>query len=172
MELMWRVRRIWNRPLQLLARFLPGAATVRPALHRLRGVKIYGKVFIGEDVIIENEHPERVEIHEGTHIGLRSVILAHFRGEGRVIIHKNVIIAIQSTIFAFSGETIEIGEGAGVGACSLVRRSVPPHIFVAGSPASPKMRITVPFGFETGYEEYRKGLVNLTEEERKALGRA
>ena len=68
-----------------MARFLPGATTLRPFLHKLRGVKIYGKVFIGDDVYIENEHPECVEIHEGVQIVLRTNIIAHFRGTGKII---------------------------------------------------------------------------------------
>jgi len=41
-----------NRILHLLARFGPGATTLRPFLHKLRGVKIHGKVFIGDDVYL------------------------------------------------------------------------------------------------------------------------
>ena len=60
-----------NRILHLIARFGPGATTFRPYLHKLRGVKIYGNVFIGDDVYLENEYPEAVEIHDGAGIALR-----------------------------------------------------------------------------------------------------
>jgi len=58
-------RRISNRILHLMARFLPGSKSLRPFLHGLRGVKIHGTVFIGDDVYLENEYPECVEIHDG-----------------------------------------------------------------------------------------------------------
>jgi hypothetical protein len=44
--------RIINRILHLMARNLPGSMTVRPFLHRLRGVKIQKNVWIGDDVYI------------------------------------------------------------------------------------------------------------------------
>ena len=53
------LRRIFNRILHSLVQSLPGAKSVRPFLHRLRGVKIYGDVFIGDEVYIENEYPMR-----------------------------------------------------------------------------------------------------------------
>ena len=55
------LRRIANRILGLVARWAPGATTVRPFLHRLRGVRITGRVFIGDDVYMENEYPECIE---------------------------------------------------------------------------------------------------------------
>jgi acetyltransferase-like isoleucine patch superfamily enzyme len=79
---------VFSRFLHLLARFAPGARTLRPFLHRLRGVKIGKNVFIGEDVYIDNMHPEDVEIHEGATIALRSIIMSHFRERGKVIIEK------------------------------------------------------------------------------------
>ena len=54
------LRRCSNRVLGLLARILArGMKSAAPLLHRLRGVKITGKVFIGDDVYIENEYPRR-----------------------------------------------------------------------------------------------------------------
>jgi hypothetical protein len=72
----------------MIARFGSGATTFRPYLHKLRGVKIYGNVFIGDDVYLEYEYPEAVEIHDGAGIALRSTIIAHYRGPGKIIIGK------------------------------------------------------------------------------------
>jgi len=44
------LRGSFNRILHLMARLGPGATTIRPFLHKIRGVKIYGNVFIGDDV--------------------------------------------------------------------------------------------------------------------------
>ncbi len=46
------LRGSFNRILHLMARFGPGATTLRPFLHKLRGVKIHGKVFIGDKLLI------------------------------------------------------------------------------------------------------------------------
>lgn len=54
------LRRLLHRMLHILARFLPGAISLGPFLHKLRGVKIEGAVFIGNDVYLENEYPERL----------------------------------------------------------------------------------------------------------------
>ena len=72
-------RRVCNRLLHQLARSLPGASSLRPFLHRLRGVKIHGKVYIGDDVYLENEYPECIEIHDEVQIGLRTTVIAHTR---------------------------------------------------------------------------------------------
>lgn len=104
-----------NRILHLMARFGPGATTLRPFLHKLRGVKIYGKVFIGDDVYLENAHPECIEIHDGAQIVLRTNIIAHFRGAGKIIIGKNVWIGMCCNIAASPGQILNIGEGAAVG---------------------------------------------------------
>ena len=104
-----------NRILHLMARFGPGSTTLRPLLHKLRGVKIHGKVFIGDDVYLENAHPECIEIHDGDQIVLRSNLIAHFRGTGKIIIGKNVWIGMCCNIASTPGQTLIIGEGAVVG---------------------------------------------------------
>src|SRR5207302_1742011 len=45
-------RGAFNRILHLLCRVLPGATNLRPFLHRLRGVRIEGRVSIGDDVTL------------------------------------------------------------------------------------------------------------------------
>lgn len=166
------LRHLVNFTLQRIAMGVPGATTLRPFLHRLRGVKIHGTVFIGEDVMIESEHPELVEIGDGSAIAMRSIVFAHFKGCGRVIIGEHVHIAPNSVIGAFKGETLVIGDGAAVGISSVVRKSVPPGIFVAGAPARAKMRISVPYTLDGSYEEFRDGMVRLSAEERRTLDEA
>jgi acetyltransferase-like isoleucine patch superfamily enzyme len=152
------IKRGGNRFLHLLARFLPGATTLRPSLHRARGVKIHGRIFIGEEVYIESEYPECVEIHDGAQIALRATIMAHFRGTGYVMIGKNAWVGPHSLISAHPGQTLKIGEGSVVGASSLVLKDVPPHTFVAGVPAKPIARVTVPMTLDATYEDFKKGL--------------
>ncbi len=152
------VRGAFSRILHLLARFGPGATSLRPRIHRLRGVKIYGNVFIGDDVYLENAHPEAIEIHDGAQIVLRTTIVGHFRGAGRIIIGKNVWIGACCTIAAGHGQTLTIGEGAVLAAGAVVTKDVPPFTFVAGVPAKPKMKVTVPMTLQTTLEEFKAGL--------------
>ena len=148
-----------NRILHLMARLGPGASTLRPFLHKLRGVKIHGKIFIGDDVYLENAHPECIEIYGGVQIALRTTIISHFRGPGRIIIGKNVWIGMCCSIATTPGQTLTIGEGSVVGMNSTVTRDVPPFTFVIGSPAKPKYKVTVPMTLETNFEDWKNGLI-------------
>ncbi len=129
------VRGVFNRILHIIVRFSPGATSIRPFLHKLRGVKIYGKVFIGDDVYIENEHPECVEINDEAQIVLRTIIMAHFRGAGKIIIGKKVWVGAGCIIAASTGQTLTIGEGSVLAAGAVVTKDVPPWSVAAGNPA-------------------------------------
>lgn len=157
---MHMVRRIINRVLHLIARFSPGRTTIRPFLHKLRGVKIYGEVFIGDDVYIENEHPECVEMHDGAQIALRSTIIAHHKGPGRVIIGRNACIFAGCIVAASSKQILTIGEGAVLAAGSVVTKDVTPFTMVGGVPAKPIATVTVPNTLSLkSIEEFKKGLI-------------
>ena len=151
-------RRSTNRIFHLIARFGPGATTFRPFLHKLRGVKIYGDVFIGDDVYLENEYPENIEIHDGAQVVLRTNIITHFRGTGKIIIGKNVWIGMACNIAASPDQILRIGEGATIGMASSVNRDIPPYTFCIGSPAKPKYKVTVPMTLETSFEDWKNGL--------------
>ncbi|MGA3175100.1 MAG: acyltransferase [Syntrophorhabdales bacterium] len=153
------LRRIVNRLLHIGARFLPGCTTLRPFLHKLRGVAIEGHVFIGEEVYIENEYPDCIEIKDGAQIALRATIMAHFRGSGRVVIGKDVWIGPHSLIAASApGQVLSIGEGAVVAAGAIVTKDVPARTFVGGVPARPIALVGVPMRLTTSYEDFKKGL--------------
>ncbi len=152
------LRRSWNRILGMLARSAPGGATLRPFLHKLRGVQITGTIFIGDDVYIENEYPECIEIHEGAQINVRSILLAHTRGEGRIVIGKNAFLGANCVITTTPGRTITIGEGAVITASSVITSSVPPHTLIASEKPKPRAIVTVPFTRETPYRDFLAGL--------------
>ncbi len=159
--------RIVNRSLHLFAMFLPGSKTIRPFLHRIRGVTIHGSVFIGDQVYIENEYPECVEIGEETQIGIRSMIIAHFRGPGKIIIGKKVWIGPNCVISTSMGRTLTIGDRAVIGASSVVTSDVPAGIFVCSERAKPVAKVTVPWTEDTSYEDMIRGLVPLRTEKEK-----
>ena len=154
-------RRVANRILHITAQFAPGCTTLRPFLHKLRGVRIHGAVFIGDQVYLENEYPELVELHDGVQIVVRSILICHLRGTGRIVIERNVWIGPNCVIAAPAGRTLTIGEGSVVAASSVVTHDVPKSTFVGGSPAKPIARVTVPLTLHADYEDFKKGLLPL-----------
>lgn len=151
-------RRSANRILALIARFAPGSTSVRPFLHKLRGVRIYGHVFIGDDVYLENEYPECIEIHDGAQICLRSILIAHTRGPGRIVIEKDVFIGANALISVSVGETVTIGEGSVIAASSIVSSSVPSHALFGSQKSRVLGKVTVPFTMNTSHREFISGL--------------
>ncbi len=152
------VRHILNRILALMARFSPGATTLRPFLHRLRGVQIQGRVWIGDDVYLENECPECIELHDGCQICVRSILLAHVRGNGRIIIGKDAFLGANCVVVTSPGKTLTIGEGAVVAVSSTISSDVAPYTLVGNDRARPLAAVTVPLTMETKYQAFVAGL--------------
>ena len=155
------LRRMSNRILHVLARFSPGCTTVRPFLHRLRGVNVGKDVFIGDDVYLENEHPSSVEIQDGVHISLRAVILAHTRGAGKVVIEKDAFIGPNTVIATSGNKTLRIGEGAVIGAGVVVGKDVPARAFVPSAAATPIATALMPLTKAETMDDFLGGLVPL-----------
>lgn len=154
-----------NRFLQYLARFAPGAMSMRVSLHRLRGVKLGKGVFIGTDVLIETEHPSLVSIGNGVGISMRTVIIAHFRGFGRLGEGKprrEYTVRIEDDVYIGPGvivlPNVTIGAGAVVSAGSVVTRSVRPLTMVQGNPARPVAKCGVVLGLHTPLREFYRHL--------------
>jgi acetyltransferase-like isoleucine patch superfamily enzyme len=152
------LRRITNRILGLLARVLPGARGLRPALHRLRGMQVGRGVWIGDDVYLENEYPELITLEEGAQICLRTIILAHTHGPGRVIIGRNAFIGTGALISATTGRTIRIGEGAVVSAYSVISADVPDQAFIGPPKPTILARATLPLTDDVPFNQFVKGL--------------
>jgi len=153
------IRGAFNRIIHIIVRFAPGSTSLRPFLHKLRGVKINGRVFIGDDVYLENDHPECIEINDEAQIVLRSIIMAHFRGTGKVIIGKKVWVGAGCIIAASAGQTLTIGEGAVLAAGSIVTKDIPPFTFVGGAPAKAIAKVTVPMTMDADFAAFKKGLI-------------
>ena len=160
------LRRVSNRLLSLAARTLPGSTTVRPYLHKLRGVRITGKVFIGDDVYIENEYPECVELHDGCQICLRSVLVAHTRGVGRICVNRDAFVGANCVIIASPNCTLTIGSGAVVTASTTVFTDVPDGTLFGLEKAKPLARATVPLKMDTDYGDFLAGLRPIKSERR------
>jgi acetyltransferase-like isoleucine patch superfamily enzyme len=155
-----------NRLLQILARYAPGAMTLRVRMHRLRGVTIGDGTFIGTDALIETEHPHLVRIGRGVVIGIRTVIVAHFRGSEAPAAanggERAYSVRIEDDVFIGPGvivlPNVTIGAGAVVNAGSVVTKSVPPLTMVQGNPAAPVARCGVPLGMRTPVRDFYRQL--------------
>jgi serine acetyltransferase len=125
-----------NRICQHLARILPGATSLRVALHRFRGVKIGKNAWIGYDVVLDTGFPQLITLGDNVTISMRATIIAHFKEERSVTIEDDVFIGPGAILLP----NITIGKGAVVTAGSVVNRSVPPQTMVQGNPALPVAR--------------------------------
>jgi acetyltransferase-like isoleucine patch superfamily enzyme len=162
---LWGAR---NRLLQLMALYAPGGDTTRVLLHRLRGVAIGEKTWIGFDTLIEPVYPHRVVIGDRVAIGIRVQILAHFAHHGRNretsdgALDERVSVRVEDDVFIGPGvivmPNVTIGAGAVVAAGSVVTRSVAPLTMVRGNPAEPIARCGIPLGLNTPIKEFYRRL--------------
>jgi putative colanic acid biosynthesis acetyltransferase WcaF len=135
----------WLSPLRVNALVLFGASIQRPVLimdavhvwhpwsltlHRYctlgRGVEVYNyaHVTIGEQATVSQETYLCTASHD-------------FEDHRMPLIYRPIVVGAQSWIAAkcFIGPSVSIGEGAVVGACSVVVADVPAWVVVAGNPA-------------------------------------
>ena len=142
--------------------FLPGGFSLRPALHRWRGVHIGQNVWISQHVYIDEIHPKAVSIGDNCTIGLRSSIIAHIywgpiRGKesaNAVTIEADVFIGPHCVILP----GVRIGRGAVIKAGTVVSRDVPPDVLYGGDNPRPLARVTIPMTPPHSYEEFVRGL--------------
>ena len=116
---------------------------MRAKLCKLAKVKILNtnNTSIGCGVIMDMIHPEDITIGENTIIAPRVGILTHFASteyrdfvknrRGKVVIGSNVFIGMDSLIV----KPVTIGEGAIIGAASVVVCDIPPYTVWSGNPA-------------------------------------
>lgn len=148
------LQQVMNRFLQHMARFGPGADTLRPLLHKWRGVKIENGVWIGYDVIIETECPELVTIGKGASIGIRSTVIAHYHELRGVNIMEGAYIGPGCLIMP----NVTIGQDAVVMAGSIVSQSVLPRTVVQGNPAKAIAECRVPLKTGVSVRQFSKNL--------------
>ncbi len=141
--------------------FAPGGSTLRPRLHRWRGVSVGDNVWIGLYVYIDELHPEALSVGNNCTIGIRTSIITHFywgprqpASNGKVVIENNVFIGPHCVILP----DVTIGEGAVIQAGSVVTRSVPPRTFWGPPPSGPLGVAAVPLTPQTGFAAFLRGL--------------
>jgi carbonic anhydrase/acetyltransferase-like protein (isoleucine patch superfamily) len=164
------LRRAFNRVLHLAGRVSPGAKTLRPFFHRLRGVKIGKNVFIGDDVYLENEYPELVELHDNTILSTRCMIIAHTRGGGRITIGPDVLIGSGAMIVCPVGKALKIGAGSVISTGSVISSSVGPEVLVTPPRSVAVAKVTVPWTQIGSFEQFVAGIRPLPRKEKKIEG--
>jgi acetyltransferase-like isoleucine patch superfamily enzyme len=152
------VRAMWNRVLQHFARILPGAQSVRVALHRARGVKIGQNVWVGYDVVLDTSRPFLITLEDGCVLSMRVTVLAHFRESTGVTIERDAFVGAGALILP----NVVIGHGAVVAAGSVVTRSVPPMTMVQGNPAVPVAKCGITLGPKVTLKEFSRNLRPVT----------
>jgi acetyltransferase-like isoleucine patch superfamily enzyme len=152
------VRGAFNRMLQVLALYAPGGRSLKPFLHRLRGVRMGSNVWVGTDCILETMRPNLVSIGNNVVIGIRCVMIAHFRemGAGKRAADLPTI-TIEDDVYIGPGviilPNVRIGHGSVVTAGSTVNSTIPPMTMVQGNPARPIATCGVPL-VKTSYKNF------------------
>ena len=107
---------------------------LRVACYRLCGYKIGKNVFIGMRCYLDDKRYECITIEDNVTISYGVYIACHGRKQTphNLIIRKGAYIGMHSNIVA--NKEIEIGEGAIIGAGTLVNKSIPAGKTAAGVP--------------------------------------
>lgn len=119
-----------------LCRYLPFLGLKNFLYRRFLGMKVGKDVSVGLMAMFDVFFPHLISIGDNTVIGYNATILTHeflvkeYR-KGPVEIGSGVLIGSNTTILP----GVYIGDGAVVGACSLVNRDIPPGALAAGVPA-------------------------------------
>jgi len=108
---------------------------IRVSSYRLLGYKIGKDVFIGMKCYLDDMEPSKTIIEDNVVISYGCYFAVHGRRQSHtpIIIRKNSYIGMRSTLIS-GKKGIEIGEGAIIGACSLVNKSIPAGTTAVGIP--------------------------------------
>lgn len=166
---------IINRILQLLALYAP-SNSLRILLNRSRGVSIGKGSCIMCGTIIETSQPQRIRIGDRVNIGLRCIIMGHFRDRDNTVRESNLEgysvkigndVYLGHSVIVLPGVTIN--DGAVVTAGSIVTRNIPSFTMAQGNPAKPIAKCGIALGLNTPYEDFiarlhpiRKNYLNIS----------
>ena len=152
------MRAIIKKVLKLLVKQMP-MYQLRSAMLRWCGYTIGKNVYIGEDLIIVDEPSDwgMVSIGDRVAISPRVTLVVSSRPNFSRIAPSVPVkydsITIENDVWLGTGvvvlPNITIGEGAVVGANSVVTRDVKPYTIVGGSPARLIREVSVPWIEET-----------------------
>ena len=108
---------------------------LRKFLFRLGGIRIGQGGFVGMHGWFEDLYTHRVTIGDNVTISFRVTLVAHGPKSNpekmAIVIEDGAYIGCNATILP----GVTVGKGAGVGACAVVTKDVPPGAVVVGNPA-------------------------------------
>lgn len=126
--------------ISFLANNFPMSMATRAKFYKRLGVKVGKDCLLGQ-IIVDGIHPEDIIIGDGCTITKGVVMLTHFYDtnnltehaytRGRIKIGNRCYIGMN-TIFS---KPISVGDGAVIGAGSVVTKNIPPFEIWAGVPA-------------------------------------
>ena len=140
------IKRLFIKILSLIA-YIAIPSKLAVIIHKLRGVNIGEGVRIHRFVYIDDYCPEEVNIGSHVGIGAKAIIIAHdrdFENENMRVSYDDIKITKKRVVikdFAYIGigsiilPGVSIGEGAVIGAGSVVTKDIPPHSIAVGVPA-------------------------------------
>lgn len=134
------------RIINIIARHVPGGF-FRAQLHKVKGVIVGEKVWVGEEVYIDNEWPFLITLEDKVEIAAYCMIMAHGRDlnllkpgmyvsdlgypPAPVRIKKGAWLGLHSIVLG----GVTIGEGSVIAAGSVVTKDVPDFALAGGTPA-------------------------------------
>lgn len=133
-------KRVWKLFLFNLARVLPLFPAWRGSILKMAGVDIKGTVYIHNDVRVDTVHPECIHIGHKTGVSSGTQTITHYLDidrpgkhykKGDVYIGEHVVLGLNVIICS----PVTIGDGAIVGAGSIVTKDIPAWEVWAGNPA-------------------------------------
>ena len=147
--------KIKKKLLKLIAKQLPGCG-LRIRLLRMCGYSIGNNVYIGEDIIIIDDLDDTqsyLSIGDRVAISPRVTLVLHTQpNESRIVPYVNShkgSITIEADAWIGTGAVILpdviVGEGAVVGANSVVTKNIAPYTVVGGVPAHLIKAVNVPW---------------------------
>lgn len=121
--------------------------SIRPKIWRWLGVKVGKNAFIGMEVLVDTSYAEMIELEDNVHIANRCILLCHqrdlsnyFKGDdyaslpykkGKITLKQGCLIGSNTMIMP----GVTVGEGALIGAYSLVTKDIPAWTIATGCPA-------------------------------------
>jgi len=120
---------------------------IRPAILRSIGCKVGKNVFLGSQVYIDSGYSNLIEIQDNVHVTARCLLLCHQRDisnyhvgddssklkykTGKILLKKGCMLGMNTMVMP----GVTVGEGAIVGAYSLVTKDIPAWTIAVGRPA-------------------------------------
>lgn len=107
---------------------------LRIFMYRLCGYKIGKRVFIGMRCYLDDLCCDKIIIEDDVTISYGVYFACHGRKQSHnsIILKRNSYIGMRSSIIAKND--VVIGEGAIIGACTLVNKSIPDNLVAVGVP--------------------------------------